>query len=602
MNIDCEIIEKEGFFALLNKKSEAQTDFEFTEIKPISDNHFSCCKENEYYILGSRGNIITNGAQQHFQWFLHDRILAKRDDKYGFIDINDRVTIPFKYDEIIARDKLFDVRIDNRWGIMNVFGKELTHIKYTESIVFTDSKIAFVTDSLSGRKGVLNSYGNEIIPSIYTFIIQDDDNPQYLYAAIEGTYDENSRNFFSEHIYNARWGCFDITGKSLIPVLYDCIKTVGNYLYAGWGGDFLQKGQWSEYENLTEYSGVYDLYNKDGIFLIGGFDLFNVDLGKLFFHFGGSWKTERDEYSYHSYSFETWNGKWVVTDANLDSLIRVNDEIYNIAQNGKRIVYKRVKVEKPRTPTKYDSSTTQTSIETQISLPSDILFYMSEGEIEPTFSNDNVIITGNNWYKRAVFAKEKIITDVFDEIEAIDESTIFIKKDGLCGIMTFKETLIDIKYFAITEPICGYIITVTELENKHFKCELLNLNDITKEPIIVYDELTLEEMGEKLRYQYIRLEWLNKSIIVLLEDIGLRGYEDETLNSEFRKLICQQPVYYDSNIQRYWFPRNDMNFRTYENSTDSDEPNYEEDTWDAMTDGMYGDYPGGDVDYDKFGF
>ena len=28
----------------------------------------------------------------------------------------------------------------------------------------------------------------------------------------------------------------------------------------------------------------------------------------------------------------------------------------------------------------------------------------------------------------------------------------------------------------------------------------------------------------------------------------------------------------------------------------------EEDAWDAMTDGMYGDYPGGDVDYERFGF
>ena len=28
----------------------------------------------------------------------------------------------------------------------------------------------------------------------------------------------------------------------------------------------------------------------------------------------------------------------------------------------------------------------------------------------------------------------------------------------------------------------------------------------------------------------------------------------------------------------------------------------EEDAWDAMTDGMYGDYPGGDVDYEKIGF
>lgn len=28
----------------------------------------------------------------------------------------------------------------------------------------------------------------------------------------------------------------------------------------------------------------------------------------------------------------------------------------------------------------------------------------------------------------------------------------------------------------------------------------------------------------------------------------------------------------------------------------------ERDTWDAMTDGQYGDYPGGDIDYDVLGF
>lgn len=28
----------------------------------------------------------------------------------------------------------------------------------------------------------------------------------------------------------------------------------------------------------------------------------------------------------------------------------------------------------------------------------------------------------------------------------------------------------------------------------------------------------------------------------------------------------------------------------------------EEEEWDALTDGQYGDYPGGDIDYDTFGF
>ena len=29
---------------------------------------------------------------------------------------------------------------------------------------------------------------------------------------------------------------------------------------------------------------------------------------------------------------------------------------------------------------------------------------------------------------------------------------------------------------------------------------------------------------------------------------------------------------------------------------------WEADTWDALTDGQYGDYPGGSIDYDAFGF
>ena len=30
--------------------------------------------------------------------------------------------------------------------------------------------------------------------------------------------------------------------------------------------------------------------------------------------------------------------------------------------------------------------------------------------------------------------------------------------------------------------------------------------------------------------------------------------------------------------------------------------NWREEEWDARTDGQYGDYPGGDIDYDTFGF
>ena len=617
MNTDYEIIEKDGLFALLNKKNKTQSGFEFSEIIPISEKSFSCCKENEYYILGSQCKIISESSQQHYRWFFSDRILAKRNDKYGFINITNSVTIPFKYDEIRLRGNIFDVRINNMWGIMNMLGNELTHIKYSEPIVYTTNSIAIVVDSLSGRKGVLDICGNEIIPCIYTYIMQDNNNPEYIYVAIDGRFDKQNSNFFSGHISFAYWGCFDIKGKLIIPVSYDCIKIIGEYCYAGWLGNFLEGIEFMSHNNLTEYSGVYDLYNKDGKFLIGGFDLFNTESGILFFHFGGKWISNQDKYGQHRCLFESGNGKWVVSDSNLDSLILLNGDIYNIAQNGKRVFCKQVKFEKPKTPSILDSSTKQIYYEMVFSLPNEILFDMPENERLPHLKNENVIIIGRTGYKRAIFVKEKMITDYFSEIEAINDTFIFVKKDGKCGILELNNTIISLKYFAMTYPVCGYVLAVQDIGFEHYQCILIDLNDLNKKYRSVYDKLDLVEIGKKFRSHYLMFQIMNLEENVLLENLGLGGYDDEDLNQEFRKIIYAQANIYDDKISRYWFPSNNMNYQesecslgfnesqesyNYEESWEDDDSWNDADTWDAMTDGMYGDYPGSDVDYDKFGF
>lgn len=46
-------------------------------------------------------------------------------------------------------------------------------------------------------------------------------------------------------------------------------------------------------------------------------------------------------------------------------------------------------------------------------------------------------------------------------------------------------------------------------------------------------------------------------------------------------------------------PKIERSFGSYD---DYEEPDYARDTWDALTDGMYGDYPGPGIDYDIFGF
>lgn len=45
-----------------------------------------------------------------------------------------------------------------------------------------------------------------------------------------------------------------------------------------------------------------------------------------------------------------------------------------------------------------------------------------------------------------------------------------------------------------------------------------------------------------------------------------------------------------------------MNEEYYEEDFSYDDEELREEEWNALTDGQYGDYPGGDIDYDIFGF
>ena len=97
----------------------------------------------------------------------------------------------------------------------------------------------------------------------------------------------------------------------------------------------------------------------------------------------------------------------------------------------------------------------------------------------------------------------------------------------------------------------------------------------------------------------------NKKMHVPGNDLRLKRFEDDALNQVFKELIYPKAASSNKRLKIEWFPHIDTDDQEYESKSDyynSETPNYAEDTWDAMTDGMYGDYPGSDVDYDNFGF
>ena len=76
-------------------------------------------------------------------------------------------------------------------------------------------------------------------------------------------------------------------------------------------------------------------------------------------------------------------------------------------------------------------------------------------------------------------------------------------------------------------------------------------------------------------------------------------------NKDFDSIILEKngvkyEVYFDN--PTVVLPYRHIQKKDYYDDYEDENTNYAEDTWYALTDGMYGDYPDGDVDYDGLGF
>lgn len=119
-----------------------------------------------------------------------------------------------------------------------------------------------------------------------------------------------------------------------------------------------------------------------------------------------------------------------------------------------------------------------------------------------------------------------------------------------------------------------------------------------------------ESLGEVLMYHPSYVTWCNKNV-----DPGICSFEEEVIE-EIRYSFPDFPL--DADFMEQWSyntevldARADMEYDKWQRMHGDDEEttpdpyegiDWAEEEWDALTDGQYGPYPGGDIDYDVFGF
>ena len=183
-------------------------------------------------IVDLKYDILANLDSKH--------MIAKKDFRWGIIDINEKPVVPFEYDTIkrlipiIAKldkgsqiaifnsieKKIIPLEYDNvkvyqnvvlypyglevtkngKTGFIDIYGKEIIAPVYDDIEDYLKYGIILKKD---GKWGVLDTLGNDVISFIYDKI----DNKYNLYICKK----------------NGTWGAFDHSGKEVIPFLYDSI-------------------------------------------------------------------------------------------------------------------------------------------------------------------------------------------------------------------------------------------------------------------------------------------------------------------------------------------------------------------------------------------
>lgn len=144
--------------------------------------------------------------------------LAKRDNKYGIVDIKGNVKLYIEYDQIgiditsfakneiknkyLLVDNLIPVQKDGLWGLVNKSGKQIVDFQYDGfGYIATSNKDAFnllvipdydvIVTKKNNKYGLVNSSGVEIIPAsaddIYMTI--DSDKKYYYLNILDKKYD-----------------------------------------------------------------------------------------------------------------------------------------------------------------------------------------------------------------------------------------------------------------------------------------------------------------------------------------------------------------------------------------------------------------------------
>ena len=157
---EVEHFEQDGLWGLKDEDGKVIVEPIYDELYGFAGEDLAVIyKDEKYGYLHKSGKVHIGPMYQDAYDFEGGKAIVKLDDKYGVINIQNTVVIPFVFDEITALDDEgnFTVQKHNKWGVIDSEGKTVLNFNFEQCI---EAENGYYRSAIAGK-------GNQIIFNRY---------------------------------------------------------------------------------------------------------------------------------------------------------------------------------------------------------------------------------------------------------------------------------------------------------------------------------------------------------------------------------------------------------------------------------------------------
>lgn len=257
------VVRHMGLFGLMDRKGELVIDTKYDLLEPLNNPlYFRAVVDGRYGVIDADGKVVIPFEYSYVGNMSEDVIVVCKDELYGCFDKNGTQIVPMEYEEIREYvDGMARIRFKGRFGFIDKKG-EIVVAPFSDEVENFSDGCALVT--IKNKIGFVTLQGDWIAPPMYDAGESFSAGLAPLSMAGRYGYMDKTGDFVIPMQYTAaksfdqasglacvangaKWGVIDRQGKVVLPLEYDKVEvTPDGFIYVengGYVGIFSQDGQ-----------------------------------------------------------------------------------------------------------------------------------------------------------------------------------------------------------------------------------------------------------------------------------------------------------------------------------------------------------------------